>query len=159
MSAELQSDMEILHESIVSHVGHSLNINSPSQLSQVLFNELDLPKTKKTKTEYSTDANSLEFLKTAHPIIEQILNYRELSKLKSTYVDALPHMMNPHTEEYTLAIIKLDQSLAEFHRVNLIFKTSRSELNEAGRCVMLSSLLLRILCCLQLIIPKLNYAS
>ena len=72
MSAELQSDMEILHESIVSHVGHSLNINSPSQLSQVLFNELDLPKTKKTKTGYSTDANSLEFLKTAHPIIEQM---------------------------------------------------------------------------------------
>ena len=98
MSEELQSDMEILHESIVSHVGHSLNINSPSQLSQVLFNELDLPKTKKTKTGYSTDANSLEFLKTAHPIIEQILNYRELSKLKSTYVDALPHMINPHTE-------------------------------------------------------------
>ena len=50
MSKELQSDMEILHESIVSHVGHSLNINSPSQLSQVLFNELDLPKTTKPKT-------------------------------------------------------------------------------------------------------------
>jgi len=62
-----------------------------------LFNELDLPKTKKTKTGYSTDANSLEFLKNTHPIIEQILNYRELSKLKSTYVDALPNMINPHT--------------------------------------------------------------
>ena len=97
MSSELQSDMEILYESITSHAGHALNINSPSQLSEVLFNELDLPKTKKTKTGYSTDANSLEFLKNTHPIIEQILNYRELSKLKSTYVDALPNMINPHT--------------------------------------------------------------
>tara|TARA_A100001037_G_C15153873_1_gene641894 strand:- start:2107 stop:4860 length:2754 start_codon:yes stop_codon:yes gene_type:complete len=97
MSEELQTDMGILHDSIVSYAGHSLNINSPSQLSDVLFNELDLPKTKKTKTGYSTDANSLEFLKSAHPIIEQILSYRELSKLKSTYVDALPHMINPDT--------------------------------------------------------------
>lgn len=97
MSFELQSDMDVLHESIISHAGHALNINSPSQLSEVLFNELDLPKTKKTKTGYSTDANSLEFLKKSHPIVEQILNYRELSKLKSTYVDALPNMINPNT--------------------------------------------------------------
>ena len=98
MSKELEHELEILQSSIISFAGHEINVNSPSQLSEVLFNELELPKTKKTKTGYSTDANSLEFLKNTHPIIEQILNYRELSKLKSTYVDALPSMINPKTD-------------------------------------------------------------
>ena len=79
-------------------VGHVLNINSPQQLSDLLFNELTLPKTKRTKTGYSTDANSLEGLKGLHPVVDKILDYRQLVKLKSTYVDALPQMINPRTK-------------------------------------------------------------
>jgi len=82
-----------LYESI----GHTVNINSPQQLSDLLFNELGLPRTKRTKTGYSTDANSLEGLKGLHPVVDNILEYRQTSKLKSTYVDALPEMINPVT--------------------------------------------------------------
>jgi DNA polymerase-1 len=74
-----------------------VNINSPQQLSDVLFNEIGLPKTKRTRTGYSTDANSLEGLKGLHPVVDQILEYRQVSKLKSTYLDALPVMVNPTT--------------------------------------------------------------
>jgi DNA polymerase-1 len=66
-------------------------------LSDVLFNEIGLPKTKRTRTGYSTDANSLEGLKGLHPVVDQILEYRQVSKLKSTYLDALPDMVNPTT--------------------------------------------------------------
>lgn len=75
------------------------NINSPRQLNQILFEKLKLPveKVRKTSHGYSTDAAVLESLKNAHPVIESILNYREVTKLKSTYVDALPLLINPKT--------------------------------------------------------------
>jgi DNA polymerase-1 len=66
-------------------------------LSDLLFGELGLPRTKRTKTGYSTDANSLEGLKGLHPVVDKILDYRQITKLKSTYVDALPEMINPAT--------------------------------------------------------------
>jgi DNA polymerase-1 len=62
-----------------------------------LFKELGLPRTKRTKTGYSTDANSLEGLKGLHPVVDKILEFRQVAKLKSTYVDALPEMINPRT--------------------------------------------------------------
>lgn len=97
MSKDLNQGMEQVEEDLYKTIGHQVNINSPQQLSEVLFNEMGLPKTKRTKTGYSTDANSLEFIREAHPVVEQILEYRQLSKLKSTYVDALPEMINPVT--------------------------------------------------------------
>ena len=97
MSADLYRQMAEIENEIYQSIGHTVNINSPQQLSALLFQELGLPKTKRTKTGYSTDANALEGLKGIHPVVDQILEYRQVSKLKSTYVDALPDMINPHT--------------------------------------------------------------
>ena len=97
MSEDLREQMFQTEEELYKSIGHTVNINSPQQLSDLLFNEIGLPKTKRTKTGYSTDANSLEGLKGLHPVVDQILEYRQVSKLKSTYVDALPDMVNPAT--------------------------------------------------------------
>ena len=97
MSEDLRQQMFQGEESLYQSIGHTVNINSPLQLSDLLFKEIGLPKTKRTKTGYSTDANSLEGLKGLHPVVDQILEYRQVSKLKSTYVDALPDMVNPAT--------------------------------------------------------------
>ncbi len=97
MSRNLNDQLTELVLEIYNSVGHTVNINSPQQLSDLLFNELQLPKTKRTKNGYSTDANSLEFLKDHHPVVSKILDYRQLSKLKSTYLDSLPELINPRT--------------------------------------------------------------
>jgi DNA polymerase-1 len=78
-------------------VGHEFNINSPRQLGAVLFDELGLPGGKKTKSGYSTGAAVLEALRPAHPAIDLILEFRQLGKLKSTYIDALPALVNQET--------------------------------------------------------------
>jgi DNA polymerase-1 len=78
-------------------VAHEFAINSPAKVGELLFAELKLPAGKKTKTGYSTDASILENLRAAHPVIDRILKYRELTKLKSTYVDPLPLEVNPQT--------------------------------------------------------------
>ena len=69
--------------------GGEFNINSPKQLGEVLFDRLGLPARKKTKSGFSTDADTLDGLRKYHPIIDDILSYRKLAKLKSTYVDGL----------------------------------------------------------------------
>ncbi len=81
--------MEDLEKDIYDLAGHSFNILSPKQLGEVLFEELLLPVKKKTKTGYSTDAEVLESIEDLHPIIEKVLDYRTVSKLKSTYIDGL----------------------------------------------------------------------
>ena len=92
MSVELNDSISDLEQLIYGHAGREFNISSPKQLSVVLFEELQLPTAdvKKNKTGYSTAANELTKLAQKHPIIELISNYRELTKLKSTYVDTLP---------------------------------------------------------------------
>ena len=97
MSADLYRQTEQIKSDIYQSVGHEVNLDSPKQLSDLLFSELGLPKTRRTKTGYSTDANALEGLKGIHPVVDGILEYRQVSKLKSTYVDALPDMVNPAT--------------------------------------------------------------
>ena len=77
--------------------GHPFNVSSTQQLGQVLFDELGLPAKAKTKTGYSTRASVLEELKDLHPIIDLILEHRQLTKIKSTYVDALPVLVNRET--------------------------------------------------------------
>ena len=97
MSRDLSQQLQQVQVDLFQTIGHEVNLNSPQQLSDVLFKELGLPRTKRTKTGYSTDANALESLKGMHPLVDQILEYRQISKLKSTYVDALPEMINPAT--------------------------------------------------------------
>jgi len=101
MSSEIGASLNQLIEQIHTLAGHSFNINSTQQLSEVLFTELGLPTdyTKRNKSGYySTAAGVLERLKDTHEIITHLLAYRQLSKLQSTYVDALPTLINPHTQ-------------------------------------------------------------
>ena len=98
MSLELGQELLKLEKEIYDSVGHRFNINSPQQLGRVLFEELKLPQPRKTKGAYSTEASVLETLKGLHPVIQLILQYRQLSKIKSTYVDALPSLINPKTK-------------------------------------------------------------
>ncbi|MBQ9806274.1 MAG: DNA polymerase I [Clostridia bacterium] len=86
---KLGSVAALLESQIYFHAGKTFNINSPKQLGEILFDTLGLPHAKKTKTGYSTNAEILEKLRPAHPIIEDILDYRQVTKLKSTYTDGL----------------------------------------------------------------------
>lgn len=97
LSAELHAKIGDLAQAIYEDVGHRFNLNSTQQLADVLFKELNLPGGRRTKMGYSTDAATLEELRGTHPIIEKLLEHRQLVKLKSTYVDALPTMINPRT--------------------------------------------------------------
>ncbi len=97
MSREMQQELEEIEREIYAEVGHEFNIGSPQQLSQVLFEEIGLPKTRKTKLGYTTDAVSMEQLRGVHPVIDLIMRYRGVSKLKSTYVDALPALIHAKT--------------------------------------------------------------
>ncbi|OIP25768.1 MAG: DNA polymerase I, partial [Dehalococcoidia bacterium CG2_30_46_19] len=97
LSAHLAERLAKLEAEIYNSIGHKFNINSPHQLAEVLFEELRLPRPRKTKTGYSTQASVLEALKGTHPIIELVLEYRQLSKVKSTYADALPALINVET--------------------------------------------------------------
>ena len=100
-SKELQQQLERLEDQIYDHVGERFNINSPQQLSDVLFKRLGLePPDRSRRTssgKLSTAAGVLEAMRGQHPIIGEILDYRELTKLKSTYVDALPQQINSKT--------------------------------------------------------------
>ena len=91
----LNGDIARLQESIWQHAGHAFNINSPKQLGEVLFEELMLPSGKKTKTGWSTNVDVLEKLRSKHPIVDEILEYRTLTKLKSTYADGLLKVIGP----------------------------------------------------------------
>jgi DNA polymerase-1 len=98
ISQRLGKQLLKLEGDIYDYAGHPFNINSPRQLGPVLFEELGLPATRKTKTGYSTDASVLAALRDDHPIIALVLDYRQLAKLKSTYVDTLPALVNPRTK-------------------------------------------------------------
>jgi DNA polymerase-1 len=97
MSGDLGEKIHGLETQIYDLVGHQLNLNSTQQLAKVLYEELKLPTSRRGQTAYSTDADTLEDLRPLHPVIGLILDYRQLIKLKSTYVDALPLMVNPRT--------------------------------------------------------------
>ena len=97
LDARLDGEIAAKTREVHEAAGREFNIGSPKQLSTVLFDELKLPKTRKMSQGYSTDAQQLERLGEAHPIVEQILQWRELTKLRSTYVEALPPMVNGET--------------------------------------------------------------
>ncbi len=97
ISDQLGERMDELEAEIYELAGHEFTINSPKQLQVVLFDELGLPTKKKTKTGYSTDQFVLEELSVLHDLPQKILDFRGAAKLKSTYVDALPALINPET--------------------------------------------------------------
>ena len=111
MSIEMGEQIDAIRQSMYDTVGHEFNINSPKQLGDVLFNELYLPQTRKTPSGgFTTNAAALDGLKEfldsgnaegvdpkAYQVLDMVLEYRQLSKLKSTYVDALPTLVNPNT--------------------------------------------------------------
>jgi len=96
-SETLGRELARLENEIYKEVGHQFNINSPQQLGVILFEEKGLSHGRKTKSGYSTDASVLEELK-AVPLVSLILDYRQLAKLKSTYVDSLPALVDPQTK-------------------------------------------------------------
>jgi len=98
---ELTSKIEDIQNAIYAEVGHSFNIASPKQLGEVLFEELGYKATKKTKTGYSTDNSVLEELAVYHPLCNKIIEFRELSKLQSTYVEALPKLVDKEDRIHT----------------------------------------------------------
>lgn len=87
----LTAEADELRQAITDDAGHPFNVNSTKQMREVLFDELGLTPQKKTKTGYSTDAQTLEKMRGEHPIIEHILSYREVEKLRSTYGESLLH--------------------------------------------------------------------
>ena len=111
MSNRLGDQLEGIRSQMYELIGHEFNLNSPKQMSDLLFEDLNLPKSRKTKSGFSTDAQALEDLKVAldtgqaaesdpraYEVLDRILEYREVSKIKSTYVDSLPTMINPETK-------------------------------------------------------------
>ena len=96
-SKDLQKLIDQYTKKIYKSAGEEFNISSPKQLQVILFEKLGLTSGRKTKTGYSTDARSLENLKGEHEIIDMILDYRQVTKLKSTYADALPNLINLKT--------------------------------------------------------------
>ena len=97
MSIEISNQLEETTERIYDLAGVAFNIDSPKQLSEVLFDRLGLKSLREGKTGHSTDAGVLDELAGQHPVIEQILQYRQLSKLKNTYTDKLGTLINPRT--------------------------------------------------------------
>jgi DNA polymerase-1 len=97
MSQSLTKTIAKLEKDAYDSVGHEFNLGSPQQLSQVLFEELQLPKTRRTKQGYTTDATALEGLRGAHDLIDILLEWRQLTKLKGTYIDALPALVHKDT--------------------------------------------------------------
>ena len=98
---ELNQQLKAAEEEIYKLAGEEFNINSPKQLGIILFEKLNLPKGKKLKSGYSTSAQILEKLRGYHPIINMILEYRALAKLKSTYVDSMVNLITPRGRIHT----------------------------------------------------------
>lgn len=97
LSKAFEERIGALEKQIYEFAGTEFNIGSPKQLQTILFDKLGLPSAKKTKTGYSTDAETLAALSPAHEIVAKILEYRELTKLKSTYADSLSNLIDPKT--------------------------------------------------------------
>jgi DNA polymerase-1 len=97
IAKELERELDGIQRRIYFLAGEEFNINSPKQLSRVLFQSLSFQPTKKTKTGFSTELSVLEELAESHELPREVLNYRSLTKLKTTYVDVFPQLVNPKT--------------------------------------------------------------
>lgn len=112
MSVELEDHISDVQQKIYGYANQEFNIASPGQLSEILFTKLQLPTQgiKKGKTSYSTAANELGKLREAHPIIDLITEYRELTKLKNTYVDTLPNQVDENSRLHTTFALTVAQT-------------------------------------------------
>ncbi|KRM72888.1 DNA polymerase I [Lacticaseibacillus brantae] len=110
MGGEFEQTMKVLEEKIFAEAGVKFNLNSPKQLGEILFEKLNLPVIKKTKTGYSTSVDVLEQLKSASPIIQDILDYRTISKIQSTYVTGLLKAVLPDGKIHTRYLQTLTQT-------------------------------------------------
>ena len=99
MEMEIGTQLDRIEKQVFQHAGEAFNINSPKQLGVILFEKLGLPPIKKTKTGYSTSADVLEQLAPKHEVIQEILHYRQLGKLQSTYIEGLQKVVNPDTDK------------------------------------------------------------
>ncbi|WP_174729601.1 DNA polymerase I [Mesobacillus harenae] len=99
MGIDIRGQLTAIEHRVFELAGESFNINSPKQLGIILFEKLGLPVFKKTKTGYSTSADILEKLESKHEIISEILHYRQLGKLQSTYIEGLQKVVNPKTDK------------------------------------------------------------
>ena len=115
MQSEIQGKLDLLISNIHEAAGEEFNINSPKQLGVVLFETLELPVIK-TKTGYSTAVDVLEQLQGQHPIIDYILEYRQLSKLQSTYVEGLQKVISKDNRIHT----RFNQTLAQTGRLSSV---------------------------------------
>jgi DNA polymerase-1 len=97
MEQEMSTQLAALEAEVAELTGSELNLGAPQQLAKLLFEDLRLPVGRRTKTGYSTDADTLEGLRDKHPVVGLVLEHRQLSKLKSTYVDALPALVDQAT--------------------------------------------------------------
>src|SRR5260370_27402898 len=95
MNVKLGEQISALEKEIYDAVGHHFNINSTRQLGDILFGELKLPAGRKNKTGYSVSADVIESLRGKHPVVDHLLEYRQLTKLKSTYVDGFLALLYP----------------------------------------------------------------
>ncbi len=112
---EFQGELDDLTEGIFQLAGEEFNINSPKQIGEILFDKLKLPVIKRTKTGYSTDAEVLDKLRGEHEIIEKILKYRQMVKLKSTYIDGLLNLVD---EEDTRIHSTFNQTITNTGRIS-----------------------------------------
>ncbi len=96
-TVRFKTELELVQQEIYKIAGETFNINSPKQLGIILFEKMNLPVIKKTKTGYSTDAEVLDMLRNESPIVEKILQYRTIAKLVSTYLEGLAVLINPNT--------------------------------------------------------------
>jgi DNA polymerase-1 len=112
MSEQLSDSISDLEQQIYGYADQEFNISSPAQLADVLFNQLKLPagNIKKGKTGYSTAASELDKLRDQHPIIDFITQYREVTKLKNTYVDTLPKMVDENSRVHTTFALTVAQT-------------------------------------------------
>ncbi|WP_416354111.1 DNA polymerase I [Agrilactobacillus fermenti] len=110
MQGEFKQRLAQIQKNIYEIAGTEFNINSPKQLSEILFEKLQLPVIKKTKTGYSTSVDVLEKLRSASPIIDEILNYRQISKIQSTYVEGLLKQIHPDHKVHTRYLQTLTQT-------------------------------------------------
>lgn len=97
LKTQLNANLEVLEKDTYELAGEDFNLKSPKQLSEILYSKLGIKPSKKTKTGFSTNAEALEIIQDAHPIVTKILEFRTLEKLRSTYVESLVHDVNPHT--------------------------------------------------------------
>lgn len=157
LSIEYAEELKGIEKEIFDLVGFSFNLNSPKQLSEVLFSKLGLPVIQKTKTGFSTDVTVLQKLAPLHPVPAQIVRYRELTKLKSTYVDVIPSLIEKDGRvhaNFNQAVTATGRlSSSEPNLQNIPIKT------DSGRRIRKAFIPAEGRCLLALIIRKSSFAS